>query len=121
MKPKLLIVELWGLGDLVIATPFLQAASKKYSVTLVAKPYAQDLQARFWPEVEVIPFVAPWTAFQGKYWLWKWPWREMAAIQRRLVKMKFDVGLSARWDPRDHFMLRVARANRRLGCAASCS
>ena len=26
MKPKLLVVELWGLGDLVIATPFLQAA-----------------------------------------------------------------------------------------------
>jgi len=22
LKPKLLIVELWGLGDLVIATPF---------------------------------------------------------------------------------------------------
>src|SRR5437868_14257793 len=26
VKPKLLVVELWGMGDLVIATPFLQAA-----------------------------------------------------------------------------------------------
>ena len=52
MKPKLLVVELWGLGDLIIATPFLQAASEKYAVTLLAKPYAEDLQLRFWPEVK---------------------------------------------------------------------
>jgi ADP-heptose:LPS heptosyltransferase len=115
MKPKLLIVELWGLGDLVIATPFMRAACEKYEVTLVAKPYARDLQARFWPEVKVIPFVAPWTAFQGKYLLWKWPWRELLHLRRRLARMRFDVGLSARWDPRDHFMLRAARVKQRLG------
>jgi len=80
LKPKLLIFELWGLGDLVIATPFLQAAREKYQVTLVAKPYAVELGARFWPEVEVIPFVASWTAFQGKYRLWKWPWRETVRL-----------------------------------------
>src|SRR6266702_5486214 len=61
VKPKLLVVELWGMGDLVIATPFLQAASQRFSVTLLAKPYARDLQARFWPEVKVIQFTAPWT------------------------------------------------------------
>ena len=46
LKPKLLVVELWGLGDLVIATPFLQAASERHAVTILAKPYASDLQAR---------------------------------------------------------------------------
>lgn len=115
MKPKLLIIELWGLGDLVIATPFLQAARERFQVTLVAKPYAVDLGARFWPEVTVIPYVAPWTAFQGKYRLWKWPWRETARLWRRLSRSRFDVGLSARWDPRDHFMLRAVRVRKRLG------
>src|SRR5436309_3136442 len=67
VKPKLLIVELWGLGDLVIATPFLRAAAEEFDVTLVAKPFARDLQARFWPQVNVLTFVAPWTAFKGKY------------------------------------------------------
>src|SRR5437588_12895222 len=57
-KPNLLVIELWGLGDLVIATPFLQAASRMYAVSLLAKPYAKDLQPRFWPGVEVITFVA---------------------------------------------------------------
>ena len=82
MKPRLLVIELWGLGDLVIASSFLQAASKEFDVTLMAKPYAQDLQARFWPEVRVYPFVAPWTAFRHKYRLLSWPWRKMLKQSR---------------------------------------
>lgn len=115
MKPSLLIIELWGLGDLVIATPFLRTATEKFAITLIAKPYAQDLQARLWPKVEVIPFVAPWTAFQGKYHLWSWPWAEMLRLRKQVARRRFDVGLSARWDPRDHFMLRAMRVQKRLG------
>lgn len=113
-KPKLLVVELWGMGDLVIATPFLQAASQKYAVTLLAKPYASDLQQRFWPEVRVVPFIAPWTAFRHKYRLWRWPWRELVRL-RHLRKQRFEIGLSARWDPRDHLLLLLLRTRRRLG------
>ncbi|MBP9903629.1 MAG: glycosyltransferase family 9 protein [Verrucomicrobia subdivision 3 bacterium] len=115
MKPKLLIIELWGLGDLAIATPFLRAASDQYTVTLLAKPYAQDLQARLWPGVEVLPFVAPWTAFQGKYHLWRWPWLELLRLRRLVAERRFDAGLSARWDPRDHVLLRGAGIRRRYG------
>ena len=121
MKPKLLIVEFWGLGDLVIATPFLRAASERYDVTLVAKPFVLDLQPRLWPEVRVVPFVAPWTAFTGKYLLWQWPWRAMFHLIRTLVAERFDVGLSARWDPRDHFLLMLAGARTRLGFPRFCS
>jgi len=114
VKPKLLVVELWGLGDLIIATTFLKAASEKFSVTLLAKPYAQDLQLRFWPGVKVVPFVAPWTAFKHKYNLLAWPWREIFRL-RKLISERFDFGLSARWDPRDHLLLTLLRARRRLG------
>ena len=62
---------------------------------------------------------APWTAFQGKYWLWNWPWRETARLWRRLAKVRFDVGLSARWDPRDHFVLRGVHAVLYINDAAS--
>lgn len=115
MKPKLLVIELWGLGDLAIATPFLQAAGDRYAVTLLAKPYAQDLQARFWPEVEVLPFVAPWTAFKGKYRLWKWPWPAMFRLRKQTALRHFDAGVSARWDPRDHFLLHAMRVQNRYG------
>lgn len=115
MKPKLLVVELWGLGDLVIATPFLKAASERYDVTLLAKPYAQDLQKRFWDSVRVIPFVAPWTAFKHKYRLLAWPWATILRLRSSLAREKFEVGLSARWDPRDHLLLLIVRARERLG------
>jgi len=115
VKPHLLIVEFWGLGDLVIATPFIRAAADQYDVTLVAKPFAQELKLRLWPQVRVLPFVAPWTAFTGKYRLWQWPWRGMGRLIRTLTVEGFDVGLSARWDPRDHFLLTLAGARKRLG------
>jgi ADP-heptose:LPS heptosyltransferase len=115
VKPKLLVAELWGLGDLVIATPFLQAASERYAVTVLAKPYARDLQTRFWPKVRVVPFVAPWTAFTQKYRLLNWPWEEILRLRRQLAAERFDFGLSARWDPRDHFLLWVGRVKTRLG------
>jgi len=115
LKPKLLVVELWNLGDLVIATPFLQAASERYAVTVLAKPHANDLQARLWPAVKVIPFIAPWTAFKHKYRLLRWPWGEIFRLRRKLSAERFEFGLSARWDPRDHFVLWLARAKTRLG------
>lgn len=103
------------MGDLVIATPFLRAATERYEVTLVCRPAWQDLQERFWPQVRVIPFLAPWTAFTGKYHLYKWPWGNFLRLRRELARSRFDVGLSARWDPRDHLLLKLARARERLG------
>jgi len=115
LKPKLLIVELWGLGDLVIATPFLQAASEKFDVTLLAQPYALDLQRRLWPNLTVTTFIAPWTAFQDKYRLWAWPWREIFRLRERMVAEHFEYGLSARWDPRDHLLLKLFETKNRIG------
>jgi heptosyltransferase-2 len=114
LKPKLLIVELWGLGDLVIATPFIRAASEKFDVTVLARPYATDLQNEFWPGVTVIPFTAPWTAFKHKYRLWAWPWKGFWQL-RRLGKSRFDIGVSARWDPRDHVLMALLRIKQRAG------
>lgn len=115
VKPRLLVVQLWGIGDLVITTPFLRAASKKFSVTLVAKPLAEELRPHLWPDIEVVPFVAPWTAFEGKYRLWRWPWLEMLRLRRRLIGQNFDYGVAGRWDPRDHWLLKASGAKERLG------
>jgi ADP-heptose:LPS heptosyltransferase len=115
VKPRLLVLELWGLGDLAIATPFLQAATQSYAVTLLAKPFAQELRPHFWPDVEVVPFNAPWTAFRNKYQLWHWPWLTLLQLRRQLRAAAFDYGVSARWDPRDHLVLKWFGARERLG------
>lgn len=117
MKPKLLIVELWGLGDLIIATPFIRAASEKFDITLLAKPFALDLQPRFWPDVEVAAFTAPWTAFKfkDKYSFWRWSLLQMSRLRQQLAARHFEFGLSARWDPRDHLLLKLVGVEKRLG------
>ena len=115
LKPKLLIVELWGLGDLVIATPFLRAVAEQFDVTLLAKPFALDLQPRLWPGVKVVALTAAWTAFKNKYQLWRWPLLEMIHLRRKLAAEHFEFGLSARWDPRDHLLLKIFGAKNRLG------
>lgn len=117
MKPRLLVLQFWGLGDLVIATPFLRAATERYEVTLVAKPFAHELGTRLWPTVRIEAFDAPWTAFRGKYQLWNWPWGKLAQLRRRLVAEKFDYAVSARWDPRDHYFLKSSGATERIGFA----
>jgi heptosyltransferase-2 len=113
--PTLLVTELWGIGDLALAIPFLRAASGKSRVTLVAKPHAAPLLARFAPKVELAPLVAPWTAFRGKYRLLGWPWGDLGHLVRGLRSRHFDAGASARPDPRDHALLALSGAARRHG------
>lgn len=114
-KPRLLVVELWGLGDLVIATPFLQAASEKFEVTLLAKPYAAELQQRFWPGVRVEPFAVPWAMTRNKYNLLDWPWLAFFRLRRELKSQNFAMGASSRWDPRDHLLMAFLGMKKRLG------
>jgi len=115
MKPKLLVVELWALGDLVLATPFLRAATSEFEVALLARPLALELQPRLWPGVEVAPFEFPWTAFRGKYALHRWPWRKLARLAGELRRRRLDAAVSARWDPRDHLLMRLSGAGKRAG------
>lgn len=113
--PRLLALELWGLGDLALALPFLRTASAQAKVTLLARPHAAPLLARFAPEVELVPLTAPWTAFRGKYRLHRWPWAELRRTRALLRERHFDLGVSARPDPRDHALLAFSGVKRRLG------
>jgi len=114
-RPRLLAIEAWGLGDLALAVPFLRGASQHCDVTLLARSHAAPLLRRFAPAVRLVEAHLPWTAFSGKYRLHRWPRAELRALRRRLREAPFDLGLSARPDPRDHLLLALAGARRRLG------
>lgn len=114
-RPRLLVLELWGLGDLALALPFLRLAVRSARVTLLAKPHAAPLVQRFCPEVELIPFTAPWTAFRGKYRLHEWPWLDFSALLGGLRHRRFAAAVSARPDPRDHALMAAAGAGLRVG------
>ena len=117
VKPRLLVVELWGLGDLILAPPFRRAATQRFDVTLLAKPHAAQMRPHFWPEVTVIPFTAPWTSFRHKYQLWRWPWRVIYGLRQHLHEENFAVAVSVRRDPRDHCIMFCIGATERLGFA----
>ena len=92
---------------------------REYEVTLLAKPFAADLQRRFWPPLKLVSFNAPWTAFafRDEYRLRRWPWRGMFRLCVQLRRERFDVAVSARWDPRNDLMLRLTGAKARFGFA----
>lgn len=114
-RPRLLVVELWGLGDLALAVPFLRVAARHARVTLLAPPRAAPLLRRCCPDVELLPCTAPWTAFTRKYGLLRWPWRALGATVAALRARRFAAAVSARRDPRDHALLALAGAAVRAG------
>src|SRR5215470_3003493 len=114
-RPKLLIVELWGLGDLVFATSLIAPAVHAFDVTLLGKPHARALLSVTFPQIKFIEWDAPWTAFTGKYNLWNWDWRTLSRVITEIRKLRPDVALSVRDDPRDHLLMRLSRARRRIG------
>lgn len=115
-RPKLLVLELWGLGDLTFALPLLHAATAAgWEITLVGKPHARALLEPTFPDLRFIAYDAPWTAFRGKYRLWKWDHPAWWRLLRRLRSERFDAAVSVRPDPRDHVLLWLAGARRRYG------
>jgi len=114
-RPKLLVLEFWGLGDLTFATPFLRAAQARYDITLVGKGHAALLLQPSFPDVRFISFEAPWSAYRGKYALWRWNWPELLLLFFRLRREHFDAAVSVRDDPRDHLFMLLAGARERYG------
>jgi ADP-heptose:LPS heptosyltransferase len=113
---KVLLLELWGLGDAVLMTtalrPLLAAGA---SVTVLAKPATIELLRPSYPAAEFISLTAPWTAFRGKDRLASWPWRELAQVVRECRRRRFDAAASVRNDPRDHLLMFLFGARRRVG------
>ncbi|MDB6174714.1 MAG: hypothetical protein JWL59_4025 [Chthoniobacteraceae bacterium] len=115
--PRILILELWGLGDLSFLTLFLKQVRGEFRVTLVGKAHAAALLRESFPEVEFLEFDAPWTKFRGKYELAKWPWPKLGRLVQALRSRRFDAAVSVRPDPRDHFLMWLTGARQRFGFA----
>jgi ADP-heptose:LPS heptosyltransferase len=114
-KPKLLICELWGIGDLTLATTLIDKARGDFEVHLLAKPHARELLEPTYRDVVFHFYNAPWTAHYRKYHLWNWRWNELLRVIGDLRNEKFDVAISVRKDPRDHFLMWISGARRRIG------
>ncbi len=113
-----LVVEPWGIGDVVLSTALLCALRANFPsarIALLAKSHARDLLANSGLVDEVIPFDFPWTAFSGKFSPSKYVPKEFQALMRQLRVRDFDVSLDARRDIRSNVITYFAGARRRIG------
>jgi heptosyltransferase-2 len=115
---KILVVELWHIGDVVLSTVALRALRTGYPrarITLLAKPYAAELLAKSDLVDEIVVFDFPWTASVRKYDPRRYDSHEMIGLVKRLRAEKFDLSLDCRMDLRSNVLTYAIGAKRRVG------
>ncbi len=115
---NILLLELWGIGDVVLATSAIIALKEIFPdarLTVLAKPYAREV-LKHCPYIDsVITFNFPWTKLHGKYNLLSWNYREMFFLFNRLRGNFFDLVIDVRNDPRSNLVMFLAGAKQRIG------
>jgi ADP-heptose:LPS heptosyltransferase len=116
---KCLVIELWWIGDATLMTPILEGLqAADWEITVLGKLQSRLLLQDDYPRVRWIEFEAPWTAFRGKYKLWRWPWHDFLRVLREVRRGSFDASVSVRRDPRDQLLVWLAGIPRRVGIRA---
>jgi ADP-heptose:LPS heptosyltransferase len=117
---RILVSELWHIGDVVIAMPFLMALREHFPgarITLLSKSHARETLADSGLVDDVIAFNLPWTFLEedkrshGRWML------GIPGLVRRLRRERFDIAFDCSRDGRNHLLLFLSGAARRVGFA----
>lgn len=111
-------MEPWGIGDVVLSTALLGALRKHFPdarIVLLAKSHAKALLAESGLTDEIVEYNFPWTAFEGKFRLERYAWRELRDLVMYLRSLSIDVSLDARRDIRGNLIAYLGGAKRRIG------
>ncbi len=101
---KILIMELWGIGDVVMMSAVLKPLHEAFpqaEICVLSQRHGQEILRENKEVSRFFVFKFPWTAFRGKYNFVKWDWKGLLAIITSLRREKFDLILDARGDPRN--------------------
>lgn len=115
---KILILELWGVGDVVMMSSVLDPLRKGFpdaEISLLSQSHGRVLLENKGVVKNFFEFHFPWTQFQGKYELWNWDWKGLSSLISRLKEEKFDLVLDARGDVRNNILSFVVSNQRRFG------
>lgn len=117
---KILVLELWNIGDVVLATTALQALRARYPdawIALLGKPHADEILRGSGLVDEVITYDFPWTSETDKYQRSRYNRRELKELFRRLREEKYDLTVDCRMDFRSNLVTFATKARRRIGYA----
>jgi heptosyltransferase-2 len=115
---RILVIEPWNIGDVVLATPILRELRRRYPgarVSILARAHGRVLLEGSGLVDDVIVFDLPWTAQTNKYRFTPGKVREMRGLVRTLRARNFDLTLDSRMDIRSNFLAAMSRAPYRLG------
>lgn len=114
---RILVVELWNIGDVILAMPFLGQLRKHFpgaSTTLLARSHAKDLLEGTGLVDEIITADLTW---EQKGWEPRSSenWAELLRVCRQLRRRDFDLAFHSRLHVREHAILALSGARRRVG------
>lgn len=112
---KILIIELWGIGDAVMMSAVLKplrAAYPNARITVLCQGHGQEVLKYNREISSFVTYKFPWTAYEGKYFFWKWDWKGIFSVILALRHEKFDLILDGRGDIRDDFLAFLIGAER---------
>jgi heptosyltransferase-2 len=117
---RVLVIELWNIGDVVLAMPFLaqlRALFPQAKVTMLARPYAQTILAGTDLVDEFIETELGWSESSVRHNPLAYGWRELVRVGGELKRRRLDVAFSSRMHVREHVVLALSGAQRRVGFA----
>lgn len=115
---KILILELWGIGDAVMMSAVLKPlreAFPKAKIFVLCQYHGKEILQENHEVDNFFIFKFPWTVFNGKYYFWRWDWKGLIKIIQDMRREKFDFILDARRDPRNNFLAFLIGAKQRVG------
>ena len=117
---RILVLEPWHIGDVVIATAALRALRSLFPeahITLLGKTHAEELVRHSDLVDEVIVFDLPWTSKHSKYDPKRYDRCALGNLVSRLRAMNFDLTVDARMDLRSNVLTYMTKAPMRVGFA----
>lgn len=118
---KILVMEYWNLGDIVMLSPFLRSLRIHFpsaSISLLTSPKAAPLLEHQGLVDRVITVRVPWAQHYSrwrKYNPFSRLWLELLRTLRLLHNQQFDLAFTVRADIRDNLILWLSNTRRRVG------
>jgi len=117
---RILVIELWNIGDVALAMPFLaqlRALFPQARVTLLAQPHARTILAGTDLVDEFIETQLGWSESAVRHNPLAYNWSELARVRRELKRCQPDIAFSSRMHVREHVVLALSGAARRVAFA----
>ena len=114
---RILVIELWNIGDIILAMPFLAQLRKLFpgaAITMLGRRYARTILAGTGLVDDFIDTELGWSESSVRHNPFAYHWRELARIRRALKRGKFDIAFSSRMHVREYVVLALSDAQRRV-------